>query len=85
MIKIIMLTQNISILTKKFELVNLDKINIKINEVKSLTMKNKNFKIVLVVFGFYIVLGSIAQLVRALARHARGHWFKSSYSHHVAV
>ena len=30
-----------------------------------------------------LLSGELAQLVRALAWHARGHWFESSTSHHV--
>ena len=28
-----------------------------------------------------VLTGRLAQLVRALASHARGHWFKSSIAH----
>ena len=31
------------------------------------------------------VLGRLAQLVRALALHARGHWFESSTAHHFIL
>ena len=30
-------------------------------------------------------VGRLAQLVRALASHARGHWFESSIAHHESV
>src|SRR4051794_26382900 len=30
-------------------------------------------------------LGRLAQLVRARASHARGHWFESSSAHHISV
>ena len=30
----------------------------------------------------YVMNGRLAQLARALARQARGHWFKSSIAHH---
>ena len=29
--------------------------------------------------------GRLAQLVRALASHARGHWFESSIAHHEGI
>ena len=32
--------------------------------------------------GKFAINGRLAQLVRALARHARGHWFESSTAHH---
>ena len=31
----------------------------------------------------YLVLGRVAQLVRALPSHGRGHWFESSRAHHL--
>ena len=34
---------------------------------------------------YIFIMGRLAQLARALARHARGHWFKSSIAHSIGA
>ena len=36
-------------------------------------------------FGIINAIGRLAQLARALAWHARGHWFESSTAHYEVV